>query len=71
MIVETGGLDNEPDETYAMLFDVITLVRNIPDEKGLGVLYWEPQGAAIWSKYRLSCWGNDGVPEKPIEAFKK
>jgi len=71
MIVETGGLDSEPDETYTMLTDVITLVRNIPDEKGLGVLYWEPQGAAIWSKYRLSCWGNDGVPEKPIEAFKK
>jgi len=34
-------------------------VKAVPGGKGLGVIYWEPEGAKCWSGYQLSCWGAD------------
>jgi arabinogalactan endo-1,4-beta-galactosidase len=53
-----------------MLKAVITKVKEVPNNKGLGVFYWEPQGARSWSHYPLSAWGDDGKPTKALEAFK-
>lgn len=69
MVVETGGPDDQAVETRAMLQEVIRKVREVPDKKGLGVLYWEPQGAASWSRYKLSCWNADGRPTEALDAF--
>lgn len=69
MVVEVGGVDVQPDETYDMLCAVIDKVRAVDRGKGLGVFYWEPQGARSWSGYALSAWGNDGRPTKAMEAF--
>jgi arabinogalactan endo-1,4-beta-galactosidase len=71
MIVEVGGEASKPQNTYDMLIAVKQKVREVPNEKGLGVLYWEPQGAASWSKYNLSAWGDDGKPTKALKAFLK
>lgn len=71
MIVETGGEDTKVEENYNMIKEVIKKVKEIPDEKGIGVIYWEPEGAYVWSKYGLSCWGSDGKPTKVIEGFKE
>lgn len=71
MVVEIGGKDDQPTETREMLEAVIEMVRSVPDGKGLGVIYWEPQGASSWSKYVLSCWGSDGSPTEALEAFRK
>jgi arabinogalactan endo-1,4-beta-galactosidase len=71
MIVETGGPDNQVEDTYNLVAAAIEKVRAIPGGKGLGVLYWEPEGAAIWSHYSLSCWGNDGKATKVLDAFLK
>ena len=69
MVCEIGGEDTEVEDTYNMLKEVIERVREIPQGKGLGVFYWEPEGAFSWSKYKLSAWGNDGKPSKALDAF--
>jgi arabinogalactan endo-1,4-beta-galactosidase len=71
MVVEVGGEDTSPANTHAMLSAVLGAVRNVPDNKGLGVLYWEPQGAASWSNYKLSCWSNQGYPTEALTAFRE
>lgn len=71
MIVEVGGEDSKPQNTYDMLVAVIQKVRQVPGEKGLGVFYWEPEGASSWSHYALSAWGNDARPTKALDAFIK
>lgn len=69
MVVEVGGEDTKVQNTYDMLVAVQRKVRAVPNHKGLGVIYWEPQGARSWSKYALSAWGNDGKPTKALGAF--
>ncbi|MGC3979089.1 MAG: arabinogalactan endo-1,4-beta-galactosidase [Paludibacteraceae bacterium] len=70
MIVEVGGEDTKAQNTYDMLKAVIKHTAQVTDNKGLGVFYWEPEGARSWSNYALSAWGNDGKPTKAMEAFK-
>jgi arabinogalactan endo-1,4-beta-galactosidase len=70
MVVEVGGEANKDQNTYDMLMAVQKKVKEVPDGKGLGVIYWEPEGAASWSHYALSAWGNDGKPTKALDAFK-
>jgi len=69
MVVEVGGEDNKVQNTYDMLLAVIKKVKAVPKGKGLGVIYWEPQGAQSWSRYKLSAWGDDGRPTKAMDAF--
>lgn len=69
MIVETGDMDDQPDRTYDMLVAVQQKVKEIPNNKGLGVFYWEPEGARSWSGYGLSAWGQDGKPTRAMDAF--
>ncbi|WP_311947381.1 glycoside hydrolase family 53 protein [Mucilaginibacter terrae] len=69
MVVEVGGESAKPQNTYDMLVAVQQKVKLVPNNKGLGVLYWEPQGANSWSHYALSAWGDDGKPTKAMDAF--
>ncbi|MGC9151746.1 MAG: glycoside hydrolase family 53 protein [Microbacter sp.] len=69
MVVEVGGEADHPQNTYDMLRAVIRVVKEIPHHQGLGVIYWEPEGAQNWSGYPLSCWGNNGRPTKALDAF--
>lgn len=69
MVVEVGGEDSKPQNTYDMLIAVQKKVKEVPDNKGLGVIYWEPEGARSWSRYALSAWGDDGRPTKALDAF--
>jgi len=69
MVVEVGGEDTKAQNTYDMLVAVQKKVLEVPENKGLGVFYWEPEGARNWSHYALSAWGNDGKPTKALDAF--
>ncbi|MFA5973586.1 MAG: glycosyl hydrolase 53 family protein [Lentimicrobiaceae bacterium] len=69
MVVEVGGVDTQVQNTYDMLVAVIDKTMTVPGGKGLGVIYWEPEGARSWSGYSLSCWGADGKPTAALEAF--
>jgi len=69
MVVEVGGVDTQVQNTYDMLVAVIKKTTAVPGGKGLGVMYWEPEGAKSWSGYSLSCWGPDGKPTAALDAF--
>ena len=70
MVVEVGNEDNKVQNTYDMLLAVQQKVKDVPDHKGIGVVYWEPEGARSWSHYALRAWGDDGKPTKALDAFK-
>ena len=70
MVVEVGGEDIQEQETRDLLTAVIKAVKNVPNNKGLGVIYWEPQGAKSWSGYGLSAWKYNGKPSLALDAFK-
>jgi arabinogalactan endo-1,4-beta-galactosidase len=70
MIVEVGGKDVEVQNTFELLQATIKAVKNVPNNRGLGVMYWEPQGAKSWSDYELSAWQADGKPSPALDAFK-
>ncbi|WP_461450292.1 glycoside hydrolase family 53 protein [Mucilaginibacter sp.] len=69
MVVEVGNEDKKAQNTYDMLLAVEQKVKEVPNGKGIGLVYWEPEGARNWSHYALSAWGDDGKPTKALEAF--
>lgn len=71
MVVEVGGDYTLVQNTHDMLTAVIKAVKNIPNNKGLGVIYWEPEGEKSWSGYQLNCWQSNGKPSSALDAFKE
>jgi arabinogalactan endo-1,4-beta-galactosidase len=71
MIVEVGGDYTLEQNTHDMLVAVIKAVKAVPNNKGLGVIYWEPEGEKSWSGYQLSAWKADGKPSFALNAFKE
>ena len=70
MIVEVGGDFTLVQNTYNMLAATINAVKNVPNHKGLGVIYWEPEGEKSWSGYQLNCWQSNGKPSMVLDAFR-
>ena len=71
MVVEVGGDFTLVQNTKDMPISVIAAVKSVPNEKGLGVLYWEPEGEKTWSGYQLNAWQSDGKPSPALDAFKE
>lgn len=71
MVVEVGGDYTLVQNTYDMLVAVISAVKAVPNNKGLGVVYWEPEGEKSWSGYQLNAWQSDGKPSPALDAFKE
>ncbi|MNX76293.1 Arabinogalactan endo-1,4-beta-galactosidase precursor [compost metagenome] len=71
MVVEVGGDYTLVQNTKEMLEATIKAVKSVPDNKGLGVIYWEPQGEKSWSGYQLNAWLPDGKPSPALDAFKE
>ena len=69
-VVEVGGDYTKVQNTYDMLLAVIDRTAAVPGHRGLGLVYWEPEGAKVWSGYQLSCWNDDGKPTAALDAFK-
>ena len=69
MVVEVGGIDTQAQNTYDMLVAVQKKTLAVVNNFGLGVFYWEPEGAKNWSGYALSAWGSDGKPTIAMNAF--
>ena len=70
MVVEVGGDYTLVQNTKDMLVAVIKAVKAVPNNKGLGVVYWEPEGEKSWSGYQLSAWLSGGKPSPALDAFK-
>ena len=69
MVVEVGAPATEAVKARAMLGAVLRKVRAVPGNRGLGAVYWEPEGAQSWSAYPLSAWRADGRPGDALDAF--
>lgn len=69
MVVEVGGDYWQVENSKDLLIATIGAVKDVPQNKGLGVFYWEPQGAKPWSGYQLNCWQDNGRPSPALDAF--
>jgi arabinogalactan endo-1,4-beta-galactosidase len=69
MVVEVGGDYWEVANSKDLLIATIGAVKDVPSQMGLGVFYWEPQGAKPWSGYQLNCWQDNGRPSPALDAF--
>jgi arabinogalactan endo-1,4-beta-galactosidase len=70
MIVEVGMSWNSPTICNAYLADIIAKTKSIANNKGLGVLYWEPQAYNNWQGYSLGAFDNTGKPTIALNVFQ-
>ena len=70
MIVEVGMPWDGPEVSKSFISDLMTKVKAVPNEKGLGVLYWEPQAYGNWKGYSLGAFDNSGKPTTAMDSFK-
>jgi arabinogalactan endo-1,4-beta-galactosidase len=70
MIVEVGMSWDEAAACNSFLTDIIAKVKSVPNSKGLGVLYWEPEAYNNWKGYTLGAFDNSGKPTAALNAFK-
>ncbi|MGY3949488.1 arabinogalactan endo-1,4-beta-galactosidase [Aeromonas allosaccharophila] len=69
MIVEVGMPWDDPKNSYDTLVDLLNKMKWIPDNKGLGVFYWEPQSHNGWQNYSLGLMDQGGKPTHAMDAF--
>lgn len=69
MICEVGMSWDQPDACKLFLADLITKVKAVNNNKGLGVFYWEPEGYNNWKGYPLGAFDNSGKPTAALNAF--
>jgi len=69
MICEVGMPASEAAAAKAFISDLISKVKSLPSDKGLGVLYWEPQAYNSWKGYKLGAFDDSGKPTVAMDAF--
>ena len=70
MVVEVGMSWDNAAVCNSFLADIITKTASVPGNKGLGVLYWEPEAYNNWQGYTLGAFDNSGKPTAALDAFK-
>jgi len=70
MICEVGMPVDQPVKCRDFITDLIRRVRALPDNKGLGVFYWEPQCHNNWKGYGLGAFDSNGSPTAALDAFQ-
>ena len=58
------------DGQIAFLNDLFRAMAAIPDGRGIGVFYWEPECYNGWKQYAKGAFDNSGKPTKALDAFK-
>jgi arabinogalactan endo-1,4-beta-galactosidase len=69
MICEVGMDVTTPATTQLFITDLISKVKSVPNNKGLGVLYWEPEAYNGWASYTLGAFSYLGRPTVALDAF--
>lgn len=69
MVVEVGMSWDQPTACNAFLADLITKTKSVTGNKGLGVIYWEPECYGNWQGYSLGAFDNAGKPTIALNAF--
>ncbi len=70
MICEVGMPWDSPEDCRDFLTEIITKVKSLPGNKGLGVFYWEPECSANWNGYTLGAFDSNGKPTSALDAFR-
>lgn len=69
MIVEVGMSWDQAPACKSFLDDLILKTKSVTGNKGLGVLYWEPEAYGNWQGYTLGAFDNSGKPTIALNAF--
>jgi arabinogalactan endo-1,4-beta-galactosidase len=69
MVVEVGMSYDQATACNSFLTDLISKVKSVPNNRGLGVLYWEPESYNNWQGYTLGAFDNTGKPTVALNAF--
>jgi arabinogalactan endo-1,4-beta-galactosidase len=69
MIVEIGMSWDQATACQLFITDLISKVKSVSGNKGLGVFYWEPEGYNNWQGYSLGAFDNNGKPTIALSAF--
>jgi arabinogalactan endo-1,4-beta-galactosidase len=69
MICEVGMSWDQAAACQSFLTDLITKVKAVSGNKGLGVFYWEPQSYNNWQSYTKGAFDNSGKPTVALNAF--
>ncbi len=78
MIVETGFSDYDREKGYAVMADLFSLTKDLP--QCAGIFYWEPEvdgkwkpayyTTLDWKAYDMGAFDTDGKPTIVLDAFK-
>jgi arabinogalactan endo-1,4-beta-galactosidase len=69
MVLEVGMSWDQASTCNAFLADLIAKVKLVPNNRGLGVVYWEPECYNNWQGYSLGAFDNSGKPTVALNAF--
>lgn len=70
MICEVGMSWDQPAACKSFISDIIAKTKSLPNNKGLGVFYWEPESYNNWQGYTLGAFDNSGKPTQALNAFQ-
>jgi arabinogalactan endo-1,4-beta-galactosidase len=69
MVVEVGMSWDQAAACQLFIADLINKTKAVTGNKGLGVLYWEPESYNNWNGYTLGAFDNSGKPTTALNAF--
>lgn len=67
MICETGEVETDPSKTYSLLRKEINALNALPDNKGIGVFYWEPEANSEYLPDEYSLGATTEVSENVLQ----
>lgn len=71
MICEVGMSWDKAETAKLFLTELIAKTKSIPNNKGVGVFYWEPQSYGSWIGYTKGAFDDEGKPTVVMDAFKQ
>ena len=70
MVVEVGMPWDQAEICNQFITDLMGKMKSIPNGRGMGVMYWEPQCYNKWEGYTLGAFDNSGKPTVAMKAFE-
>jgi len=68
MVCEIGFYASEPENTRELLTTILEGCESLPDHRGLGIFYWEPE--SYTQHYDRGAWQPNGRPSPALDAFR-
>ena len=69
MICELGMPVTDAAVCRDFIKDLMAKNKSLPNNKGLGIFYWEPQSYNSWNGYKLGAFDDTGKPTVAMDAF--